>query len=1214
MAISILLVAVAGGAAVGWITNALAVSMLFRKYWKWGGFIEARYEEFIENMSQLVEADLVNHKTLENEFNGQAFKAVLRTWIEDILRKELPEKSGNLRFEDLPGIEETAEQIIALIRRTEPEVLEGIYLIFKQKPLTEIFSKEQYYYLTNLAVSAVCSAAHRRDAESSLQALAAGLSDSALEKIAGNICGETTLDALYQFLIGGALKELESALKGMKYADFIKDAKGFSRESAARLVGFAESPEGQTLLKEVTAALFAEAKRIRQKPSDAVKPEVPAGIVRLIRRKFPESLNLIADLVDENREEINEIINDAVNRHLETSIDGRLLIGIKEFFIGDVAEKYNIVDKISEEIRKYGATAKDGLVRKAVFFMDNAMGNSIDTLRTRKIFAPLIRRNLPALTAKGIESLVSATIEKFDSPQAFADRIFAKLKREDLSQQAFKKYLQSLVADGINPSKIFLLERIPQLEHPLKKILLKRWENISAKKIGEFFSMEALQNVRIPWERIWERHKRRRVNEVYQGMQKESVYAAITEGLLRFITRHLESIVSGNVSKLVNAELKKSNSEQIRRMVQDFIGKELKPINVFGAFLGAIAGGLSVFGSYLFNVPREFIWQMLLIYGLIFAVVGIGTNWIAIKMLFRPYKKTLFFIGVVPARKPEFARNIASFVKNKTFKDEPLNLFFSKNKPKLQKEICQKIAYSDYALVDTLLRDKSLLSSLETYVIGSGGSGAESIAKLFLHNTQVSEYLRDHILRKLQESGTATCLYAFLAKEIEGKNLGDLRSSATFTALFTSFAVKLTPENVKGFLAKKNDWFITYISSHTFEDLAGSDAVNKGVLSIFEKMLQNIPRSFATYLKSKVFNPETKLKELFGGKLAGFIADHIPYAVDLLTAAIKPQKGALAKQIADSLPWYGGAVKPHIAPIVDILIDEELPKFLKQKKTALLSIADYLLELRLADIGFKAESVKSEVIEQILTDVLKAPYVQKSALRFAQTVAEQYTKIPLKSALAFLGITSIQDLITTIEPLLDSAVLYIGSQIRREDASALFEEIPLSKLFEGIDLEKEIQGITASLFHAPAFSDLLLYILSDIAQNYDETHLRKALADIADAAGGPESLYRAFIPLLETFFQNLNQTIAPETKQAICEEYLIPAALDAGEGRFKNILHSIDIQNVVEREVNAMHPAKVEKLFYKFAGTYFRRIILYGWIGLFGGLLSYSIGCLFNIF
>jgi hypothetical protein len=49
-----ILISVVSGALVGWITNAIAVNMLFKKYWKWGGVIEEHYEEFIENMSALV--------------------------------------------------------------------------------------------------------------------------------------------------------------------------------------------------------------------------------------------------------------------------------------------------------------------------------------------------------------------------------------------------------------------------------------------------------------------------------------------------------------------------------------------------------------------------------------------------------------------------------------------------------------------------------------------------------------------------------------------------------------------------------------------------------------------------------------------------------------------------------------------------------------------------------------------------------------------------------------------------------------------------------------------------------------------------------------------------------------------------------------------------------------------------------------------------------
>ena len=84
----------ASGAAVGYATNSLAVTMLFKKILgRFGGVIESSYEEFVVSMSGLVESDLLNHKTLAEEFLGDKFKNVLYDVSRELLSVQLPKNS-----------------------------------------------------------------------------------------------------------------------------------------------------------------------------------------------------------------------------------------------------------------------------------------------------------------------------------------------------------------------------------------------------------------------------------------------------------------------------------------------------------------------------------------------------------------------------------------------------------------------------------------------------------------------------------------------------------------------------------------------------------------------------------------------------------------------------------------------------------------------------------------------------------------------------------------------------------------------------------------------------------------------------------------------------------------------------------------------------------------------------------------------------------------
>jgi hypothetical protein len=97
---------------------------------------------------------------------------------------------------------------------------------------------------------------------------------------------------------------------------------------------------------------------------------------------------------------------------------------------------------------------------------------------------------------------------------------------------------------------------------------------------------------------------------------------------------------------------------------------------------------------------------------------------------------------------------------------------------------------------------------------------------------------------------------------------------------------------------------------------------------------------------------------------------------------------------------------------------------------------------------------------------------------------------------------------------------------------------------------------------------------------------------------------------LHGLFGNAGRLLSAETKDAICGAYLLPAMLNACENQFPNLMDSLSLYSVVEREINGMSPREIEGVFYGFAGPYFKKIILYGWIGLFAGLLSYALGWL----
>ena len=119
------------------------------------------------------------------------------------------------------------------------------------------------------------------------------------------------------------------------------------------------------------------------------------------------------------------------------------------------------------------------------------------------------------------------------------------------------------------------------------------------------------------------------------------------------------------------------------------MGKQLKPLSVFGAFLGIIVG--IIFGITMQNINGSYGFynnlHNTLIGCAIMAGIGVTTNIIALWMVFCPYEKNkfiskipvfiIFSIGYIPAHKDKFASGMAHFIEDDLLSgDRMVDLFF----------------------------------------------------------------------------------------------------------------------------------------------------------------------------------------------------------------------------------------------------------------------------------------------------------------------------------------------------------------------------------------------------------------------------------------------------------------------------------------------------------------------------------------------------------
>lgn len=145
------------GAFSGYITNTYAVNMLFKEYTplKLGGVVKKNKEKFIDEISSLVEKDIINGNTLKDNIESDDFKEALRKVCYDFFNKYLPENIEGKRIKETSGYNETRKHLESYINSNFKDVffnvcdnaLENFTLedIFKKEYINEI--SESLYIL-----------------------------------------------------------------------------------------------------------------------------------------------------------------------------------------------------------------------------------------------------------------------------------------------------------------------------------------------------------------------------------------------------------------------------------------------------------------------------------------------------------------------------------------------------------------------------------------------------------------------------------------------------------------------------------------------------------------------------------------------------------------------------------------------------------------------------------------------------------------------------------------------------------------------------------------------------------------------------------------------------------------------------------------------------------------------------------------------------------
>ncbi len=366
------------GAFTGYITNTYAINMLFKQYTplKFGGVILKTKEAFIQNISRLIERDIINHKTIGQELSKPEFKQALEALLHDIFNDSLYEVLKEKSFGEVEGFNETQKNILQFSR------------LFLEKNLDELLD-------TALQAVDVPAAASRPQLEHVSNALLSELvqvfqSEPIVEKLMdallkehasmtfSDIFGAPLLQSIQEVLVtrlvtdmaevkAAQLEPLFELLKKINYSEPVtKLKKSLLEKQLEQLVPaeahatviegiktvlqrFVSSPEGAESLSRLIEQCIEVLKNAEHIQTETVLQKLSPKIEVFLSNNLLDIIHIVTKQLRANTQALQGLLQEAVDETVDEishGLRGMLLRNVGNGFFDDIANRMQAVEML----------------------------------------------------------------------------------------------------------------------------------------------------------------------------------------------------------------------------------------------------------------------------------------------------------------------------------------------------------------------------------------------------------------------------------------------------------------------------------------------------------------------------------------------------------------------------------------------------------------------------------------------------------------------------------------------------------------------------------------------------------------------------------------------------------------------------------------------------------------------------------------------------
>ncbi len=692
--------AILGGAS-GYITNDYAINMLFKEYTplKIGGVIKKTRHEFIENISSMVENDIINKDKLQEILSDEKFKKEFENMTADFFKNSLYEEAGSNTFVHINGFEQSVKSVdifaAGIINEHMPKLYEAIA---ESININNFLSPVQ---LNKINSSFYASLNETVDTSSILENFILSVIKSndklILNKIINKkICNAVISNAVNIFLnavsgsdskkiielltsigIGNALNRSKEIIGNKKLKEVINIESYTLNNINESFLNYINSDKGISLISNLSDSLFSYGRECNKSIFQLLDISFEENLKLYLIRTIPSVTENVVAWVNLNSDLIDKLIEESIDDVIKESdgIKSKLLSLIKDTYFKDLSKKYSIADKIISYIEKNSEPERlsRNLSAKLIEILNN--------LTVKEIILELERNNItPESVAdfvvtyiiKNSESILSGTAEYIleieikkllpmeliddglnfsavNKLKEFASSDLAKNyltdKANEFAENILSKELRELVDDEklktiSEESRKFLINQIKLNEKFIKTWIAKEVQIIAKSYSSLKPDSNSINRLNTElyksFEKTAEGLKDVKLSTALDKLNSiDNLSKNSSESIRTYAVKNADIILSGSIKAIAADNLNKLNDDELVDLANGFIGRELKPIMYFGGILGVAAGLILAAFQNPTLDPAKFNITNMLVY----AFVGYVTNLVAINMIFKPYKE-----------------------------------------------------------------------------------------------------------------------------------------------------------------------------------------------------------------------------------------------------------------------------------------------------------------------------------------------------------------------------------------------------------------------------------------------------------------------------------------------------------------------------------------------------------------------------------------------